>query len=304
LVLSAVVFLVALFLIKNKSLFTNIANYTSQSANQGGLAYNKAIIEDLVARDLDKDGVLDWEESLWGTDPTKKDTNGDGMPDNVEIENLKKQKEQNGQDEQGESLLTAENGENLTETDKFSRELFATIAALNQSGAMDQATIDQLSSSLAERIQNSPPRKVFSLADLKIIKNETLIDVKNYNSAFDSLSAKYPVNYNVYDVLQKFVVDENSVDTTALSELDPIIIQVNKIIADMARMNVPTSFSSLHLDLINALQRLLENVSDIKLYDTDPIVALSGMSQYDSNTVALETAISNLGIAVQKKLSN
>lgn len=303
---SAVIFIVLLFFIKNKSLFTNIVNYTNQQSSQEGLTYNKEIIGNLVNRDIDKDGVLDWEEGLWGTDPTKKDTNDDGVPDNVEIEKLKQQTEQN---QQGGPLLDLlENSENLTETDKFSRELFATVATLNQTGQMDQATIDKLSDSLAEHIQNTPPKKVFVISDIKIIKDDPSSTsgqaIKNYNDTIDNIYQKYPIKKGVIAILQEFSADENDVDISILSELDPVIEQMTQILDAIVKTNVPQTLSALHLDLTNGFQRLLENISDIKLYDTDAIVALSAISQYEKNAATLETTLNDLGSAIEQKLNN
>ena len=194
--------------------------------------------------------------------------------------------------------------ENLTETDKFSREFFATVATLNQNGQMDQATIDKLSSSLAEHIQNSPPRKVFLLSDIKIISDNSVQAVKSYDNALDSIYTKYPVKGNAINVLQKFMVDENNVDVGILAELDPIIGQTNKIIDALVKMSVPQSLAFLHLDFVNGLQRPMENLNDIKLYDTDVIIALSAISQYEKNITILESATNNLGNAIKQKLNN
>ncbi|KKR84482.1 MAG: LamG domain protein jellyroll fold domain protein [Candidatus Nomurabacteria bacterium GW2011_GWA2_40_97] len=83
----AVLFLLALFFIKNKSSLLNSVKNESTT----GLSYGDAILEDLVNKDTDLDGVYDWEESLWGTDPTKKDTDDDGVLDNLEIKDLSAQ---------------------------------------------------------------------------------------------------------------------------------------------------------------------------------------------------------------------
>ena len=271
----------------------------TQTGEVGGLTYGKATIQDLVNKDTDLDGVLDWEENLWGTDLARKDTDGDGIGDEAEIENFKKENRQN------ENLeFSPGDNENLTETDKFSREFFATIATLSQNGQMDQATIDKLSSSLAEHIQNSTPRKVFSLSDVKIINGNDKKAIEDYGETLIKTQAKYPVKYNVIDVLQKFIIDENNVDVSVLSELDPIISQKNKLINAMVKMSVPLSLSTLHLDVINSLERLVENTNDMKLYETDVIVSLSAISQYQQNTVRLSNALNNLGDAINQKLSN
>ncbi len=144
----AVLFVFLAFFIKTKSVFKN------SSLKQTGLVYNNETVGDLISTDTDGDGVLDWEESLWGTDPTKKDTSGNGLGDAAEIEKMKQAT--------GKSTLgLAQSEENLTETDKFSRELFTTIVALNQTGGLDQNTVDKLSSSLIQQIQN-PAIKKFS----------------------------------------------------------------------------------------------------------------------------------------------
>ncbi len=294
LVAIAIVFLVVLVLIKTKIIFSGEKTHSGQEVTSSGLTYDNEVLSDLVNKDTDGDGVLDWEESLWGTDPKKKDTNGDGIPDNIEIERLKKASGQ----------ITPAGNENLTKTDQFSQELFATITALNQTGAMDQATVDKLTDSLASSIQNAPPKKVFSLSDLTISANDTAKAIENYGHALSDIQAKYPIHNNVQGILQKFIVDDNNVDISVLSQLDPIIDQTNKIIAAMVKMSVPKSISAPHLDMVNALERLVENTSDMKLYGTDPVLSMTAISQYDENTAALNSAISNLSNAINKKLSN
>ena len=90
-----------------------------ESGLSGGLAYDTTILEDLMNKDTDGDGLLDWEEGLWGTSPDKKDTNDDGVPDNTEIAKLKTELRQNT----GGDVSVIQNEENLTQTDKFSRSI-------------------------------------------------------------------------------------------------------------------------------------------------------------------------------------
>jgi len=274
-------------------------NIKNQSA---GLTSSNAVLGDLVNRDIDGDGVLDWEESLWGTDPTKKETT-DGIPDITAIAKLKLQ---NAQSEQRESLLNGESQEpeNLTETDKFSREFFSTIAALNQSGAMDQATADKLSTSLAERIQNVAPRKVYLFSDIKLIKDNSKKAVITYNNSLGTLFKGYKGDVKVLDILKKFVVDENNVDISVLEELNPIIQETSKVISGMIKTSVPQEFAQSHLDVVNGFQIFMENISDIKLYEADVIVALGAISQFEKNINTLESYIFNLQNSIWQKLKN
>ncbi len=261
-----------------------------------GLIYNNEVLGDLVNRDTDGDGVLDWEESLWGTDPTKKETTP-GIPDSDAIASLKK--EQNISTT-GDNI----NGGALTQTDKFSQELFATVAALNQAGAIDQTTVDKLSTSLADQIKNSVPKKVYLPSEIRVNPDNSTKAIQNYSDALNNIYKKNKPSQTVTDVLQKFIADGNEADPSVLPQLDPIIAQINTIINSLVRTEVPQSLASLHLDLINALERLAENVTDIKLYDTDTVLALRAISQYDQNIDLLDKAQSNLISAINKKLSN
>jgi hypothetical protein len=192
--------------------------------------------------------------------------------------------------------------ENLTQTDKFSRELFSAVAALNEAGTMDPATIDKLTNSLAEQIQNSAPRKVFTISDLKITNDDSISAVQKYYDTLNNTYKKYQFKKGVLQVLQEFLKDENNI--AVLSELDPIIDQVNKIINEVVKIEVPKSFALLHLDLLNSSERVVENISDIKLFDSDTVVAIGAITQYQKNSTALETASKKLVDTIKQKLNN
>jgi hypothetical protein len=70
------------------------------------------------------------------------------------------------------------------------------------------------------------------------------------------------------------------------------------------KTNVPQSISTLHLNVINSLERVAENISDIKLYDNDSIIALGGISKYQENATQLESDLNNLANAINQKLNN
>ena len=292
-------FLVVLFLIKNTSVFKNTVAFVQ--GKQDGLTYNTVAIGDLINKDGDKDGVLDWEEPLWGLDPTKKETTP-GIPDSTVASKLKASQ---GNVEQRESSL---NAENLTETDKFSRELFSTVTSLNQSGAMNQATADQITNSLMEKMKNSAPGKVFTLSDIKTTNDNSVTAIKKYVNLVDTLDnnlkKKYPTKGTVAEILQKFVIDENNVDVTVLKDLDPNIKQAQEGIIEMLKISAPSDLAQIHLDLINATERVMENLVDFQLFDTDPIVAMSGMSKYEENMNLYTSAFETFINTVSKKLNN
>ena len=290
----AAVFLVALFLLKMPASKETVS---PESANRG-LSYSGNIaIGDLVTKDTDLDGVLDWEESLWGTDPTKKDSNDDGTADGVEIERLKAA--------QGASVESSSEQpeENLTETDKFAREFFSTVVSLNQAGEIDAATMDKLGSTLADEVGNSAPRKVFSIKDFKT-SGDDKNSIQIYGNTLASIFNKHAINIDANDVLEEAITEDGEINVGVLNKLDPVIKNFNEVINEMSKINVPPYFLSIHLQTINGLEKIAENLADIKLIDKDPLVAMGAMSQYPQNSAELQNYIDTLNQKGAEKLGN
>jgi len=287
----AVVFIVVLFFIKTQTQYKNELN------NEIGLIYGNEKVGDFVNRDTDKDGVLDWEESLWGTDPTKADTDGDGVGDAEEISRWKLESGM------GNGLGNGA-GENLTETDRLSRELFSTVVALNQIGTINQETADKIGDSLVSQIQNSTPKKVFLFTDIKIGQNNSATVVQSYLNKIGDMNKKHPSNGDVIEILAEFIKDEENPDVGALVKLGPIVKRINAMINELQQIEAPSELAQIHLDLINALERVMENVSDIQFFETDTVLAMSAINQYGENTNVLDAVIIKLSKAISQKLNN
>lgn len=295
----AVVF--SLFFIKTKSAFKN------KALEESGLSYNNQTINDLVNQDTDADGIFDWEESLWGTDPKKTDTDDDGIPDIAEINKLKAVNV-------GSEPLGTNEEEKLTQTDKFSRELFSTVSALNQTGALDQDTVEKLSSTLIKQIENPATKKVYSYTDIKTVSDDTTGAAKKYSDDLDVLFRKYPtlskngyegVSYSIstsfIDVMQKYLVNPD--DASGFSKFDPIYKEINGMIEGMKSINVPIIFSLYHLNLMNGLEKVAENLNDMKLINSDTIVAMGAISKYQENVAYLQASFNKIKIIINQKLN-
>ena len=280
-----------LLFIKNKSKFEN-------SLLEPGLVTGEETLAEVVNKDTDGDGVLNWEEGLWGTDPTKKDTNNDGTEDGGEIARLKTEYVAEGED----GATTTE--ENLTQTDKFSRELFTTIVSLNQAGEVDQATADKLGESLVEQMKNYAPKRIFLISEIKTIEDNSAEAMQTYITTIDSINKKYPQSNNVVDILEEFVGNGEVDNVAALSKLDPIMEQSLNVINELVKMSVPSDLSILHLEMVNTLEQIAENLNDIQLFDIDPIVSMGAISQYEENTNTLDITTNKLGNIITQKLNN
>jgi hypothetical protein len=96
-------------------------------------------VKDVIQQDSNNNGIADWEEGLWGLDPT---TNG---PSNKEFIIAKR------------AVLAKDNasavdggGINSSENDALSREVFALILSLQQSGSLNNDSISAISESVGQ----------------------------------------------------------------------------------------------------------------------------------------------------------
>jgi hypothetical protein len=284
----AVVFVVVVFLAKN--------NFFHQywGAKHAGLQVNNETISDLVNKDSDGDTVPDWQEKLWGTDPMKKDTDGDGVGDAAEISSLEKAKA-------AESGAADQNDQNLTATDRFARELFSTVAALEASGQTDPTTLDKLSVSLAGEIQTSAQTTSYTVEQMQVISDNSKTATATYNKGMGLILKNYNMS-NVIDIL-KNAISEDSVDSAQLKNLDPIIKKADEVINSLIKIKTPSNLKFEHLELINALEKMNENLKDIKKIDTDTVLALSAVSQYSDSVDSYDSASYRLQLALWNQLN-
>jgi hypothetical protein len=298
----AIVFIVIIFFIKNKNLFEGTVKYFSGSG-KAGLTYNpNETVGDLLNKSTTGDGIPDWEKVLLGLDPTKTE-NVPGVPDSVTIAKMMQAN--------GGSGTTITDDSKLSQTDQVSREFFATVASLQESGAIDangnmsQATQDQITNSLINNIQNSPQRKIYQLSDIKIVNDNSVSAVKKYNNALNNVFPKTPIKNSVADILQKFAPDDtgNNADPSVLSELNPIIKQMTDSLNGMLAAPVPQALATLHLYMINYTEGMIENLNDVQQYNTDPIVAFSGMNKYEQNSDLFTQVTQYIAALIDMKLN-
>ena len=118
-------------------------------------------IQGLIEKDGDGDGIPDWEEALWGTDPNSKSSHENVLDSDWITQKKKELAEKNPAEE------TASPRENLSETEKFSREFFATVTALKQSGSLDQGAVSNIANILGGKIQNTNLPENYRVTELK-----------------------------------------------------------------------------------------------------------------------------------------
>lgn len=230
----------------------------------------------LVSKDSDRDGLLDWEESLWGTDANKKDTNGNGVLDNLEVENKKKELRESGLLSNG-----ATSEKNLNETEKFSREFFTTFIALRESGNLSPEAVANLSVSLANAIGENSESITFIKIDDLAISADPNFGPKEYALLVKAAAGKFSgqkIGYEM-EILAKGISEENE---RAMNELSLIAESYRRLAGELKQVPVPTMLSRDHLVLINSALGMAGTLKELSAGLSNPLGAMPALGKYDT----------------------
>jgi len=215
--------------------------------------------------DSDKDGLKDWEEVLWETDPMNADTDGDGIPD--------------GQEASHNNTGSPENAETPNFTEAFSQAFANAIGPriLEENGLADISKSDL--EGIAGFIPN--PEAILgetariSASDLKISDKNDASSVKKYFNELHHLayeSAFAGITEGDITSFIKFLETENSGE---LEKIDPVINAFGKSIDAIKNLPTPKGYENFALTEANILSRMKRADEIIRNADKDLLAAVA-----------------------------
>lgn len=286
LIIGCVVAGLIIFLISN--LFFGKNKYASE---KNSLVNNKTTINDLLQKDSDGDGVMDWEEALWGTDPNNQKSTGE-ISDSEYIK--QKRAELNLSDEN----LVAKSNDELNETEKFSREFFASIIAMQQEGGdFDQNAINNVSNALGQKIVNPTLIDSYSEKDIKLNKIDNADEQETYYYDTGTLFESYREK-GIGDELETASAIAGSGTPGVESESSKKLIEIADAYQEFAQKTttipVPESLVNYHIKIINGANNTGIAVRNMAKMGTDPIVGISGLSQYQKYSEDFVNAVTDM----------
>ncbi len=247
------------------------------------------LIEKVEEIDSDNDGLKDWEERLYGTDPDNPDTDGDGFSDGKEVEegtdpktsqqseiiNLDKEiiKE-----EVVDSVYNYKKDENLNKTDIFSRDLFVKILELKESGLINnEDAISKINSEIISenRIFYSGS---YTLKDLNIKKNKTKAELlRDFKKFAREIKKDDDNRMDSAYYLISYIETEKPVFLEALKEN---FNDLEKLIDKSLKMEINQDISLIYLNYINSLDKLRKIVKTFLNVYEDPYTAIYSIESY------------------------
>lgn len=230
---------------------------------------------EFLENDTDGDGVLDWEEPLWGFDPKNPDTDGNGISDGTEVQS--KKAELPGSESENSP-------ENLNETQKFARDLFVTINALSQNGALTEKSIENLAETLGDQVTITTITSQHSMTDLSIVAASKPV-IRTYHTNISAIINRYPQE-KIGNELSIMAVMFEENDPVKIAELGEIAKNYSSFATELLTIPVPADIAEDHFALIDSAQKISVSLGQMDIVFENPLMSLGSFISYTKESAA------------------
>lgn len=271
------------------SLFFGKNSYIAQKT-EAKLQNQKITINNLLQKDTDGDGVVDWEEALWGTDPNKEKT----FNDTSDLNYIKNKRSDLNLSEN--SNLTSSN-DVITETDKFAQQFFASLMAMKQSGQIDQNAINNVSASLGQNIVDPNLINKYTEKDINLTQDDNINEQNTYYENAKKLFETYKNEGlgSELEIVSNIIESEKTEnEQDSVNKLIKIADAYQSFAQKMIELEVPKSLTTYHIQIINNSNNTGISVKNMINIIDDPIIGLSGLSQYQKYSDELIASVGDL----------
>jgi hypothetical protein len=183
--------------------------------------------------------------------------------------------------------------EGTTITDQVGRDFLSQyMLAVKNNGGITTSDVNSITeNTIAVAEYNSTGAKYVSL-NIKIINKNDSETLRIYrNKLYEIIKNRTSsIKDDPFSVIMNAMPTESEKE---LAKLNPIIIQNKAFIADLLKMEVPSSAATLHLSLLNASSNLLSNLEDMREIIRDPVRGLTGVGNYPQSITNLNLSLKN-----------
>lgn len=223
-----------------------------------------------AASDNDRDGLMDWEEALWGTDTTNPDSDGDGTLDGDEV-SQNRNPALSGEDS---IATTTDTGNYIPQetdpnslTSKIARSIFENVTEVSSVDGYSPEVGVQIAAQIAQAAASAAqPQIVFNIGDVKIQKQTSKESIKAYGN-----DLMRHILQNMRDVY---------LDPAAYEDLGTSARGFRSIAEDLAEMEVPAQIAGTHSKIVNNYYNIYEALEYVYYYKKDPAQALLALRTY------------------------
>lgn len=269
--------------------------------NNKGLAEKEFNL--LASKDSDNDGLRDWEEALWKTEPNNPDSDGDGTQDGKEVREGRDPAKPAPNDKIEKIDYVAPPVLNETKytppttaTEVLVEEYLKQYVELKKTGdgEVTETSKQVFLDTIMKKISKKTPVKArtHKITEIKVFqttKNNEHESLKKYgnevvkifiDSLANSTENEIEIINAVFPNKEEITDDDIEKAKEALGRLDIVILAYKNIISDLLKVETPSTASAIHLDIINEYERIKSSLESISVFFTDTLRGVAGVSAY------------------------
>ena len=260
---------------------------------------------ELANKDSDNDGLKDWEEALWKTDPHNPDTDGDGTPDGQEVKEGRNPVIPGPNDSLADHPLQPKNTgpsqSTLSETDQFARSVFSKYMTLKQGGVpMDSNNQAGLVQNILQNQNIDVNANIYSKKDFQL-STDSELSIKQYSNEMAHILMTYSIGSKDPAMIAQDSMQHSNPDE--IKGLDPLIKSYSDILAYSLKVKVPPSATNVQIALLNSLSDMISTIKGMRMVYTDPLLALKGFGHYSNALPLFAQTLEDLkNFVVQQKI--
>lgn len=232
-------------------------------------------------QDSDRDGLKDWEEFIFRSDPKNPDTDADGTSDGEEATAGRDPKKPGPDDliatSTPQEAAEGDGSKNLTRdfTVRFLREPIARLIA-GAEPDFDAGSADEYAKRLlAKPVLSAAPSA--KLSDIRISSESTqeaMVEYfNNFKTIFDTLAKR---GKNEIDIVADVFQSQRY---EGLAGLKSYPDEYEKAIKDLKALPVPRSLQQFHLKILAYLEKFKYSTELLQKAESDPILAMLAMNE-------------------------
>ena len=252
-------------------------NLFSKGGRRGVVVDPNITVGELVTKDSNGNGIPDWQERLWGLDPTVATTNGVSNKTIIE----ERRKSLGGANEQTGPL---------NETDMLAQQLYGVTTALGQSGVINDDSQASIGASLGKTMDLKEATNHYSIKDISTVKTTTS-SLRSYYNTMAGIVTKYGDDSAEINIIVSAL---ETGDYSGLSELPKKAIAYKALSKSLQTIKVPVGVADYHLAIVNGLYGIAESFNYLAEMEDNGINALAGIGIYKTYALRTDQALINM----------
>ncbi|MBP7741620.1 MAG: hypothetical protein KA104_02945 [Candidatus Pacebacteria bacterium] len=260
----------------------------------------ESLLKAYATKDSDSDGLSDWQESLYGTDPANPESVKAGVRDGDAVtQGLVKPRFESIKPPEPVDAATIPGSLPSDEsvTAQFSQAFFKSYieaGGQNMTAADKEALMNKVLQDFTDRSRQILISKYTAVS----VHTDTTVSVQDYAGSIESILLANDVsegNGSPIDLMDAYI---NNGDGNAKTKLVTLANSYTHVAKALAATHVPPSLSGPHLVLMQSFDTLSRATSLAANYKEDPVAVLGGLALFQPASLSVIAALRDVTVSI------